>query len=223
MAITQRTPTSGTAAASANFTVTLPTGTNQLDYLLVTVAIAVSTGTITAPTGWRILTSGGAGTLHRYQVFGAPYTSSLTLTFTNIAGVAAWIVNAYSGVSRIYSSYPALPGVGVNNSTNNTTMTTGTLPTQNIYGCYDTLHYSWNSNATISTVAAGSTISATQANGTTISVATGFNNINPVPDNTTVTNFSQTLSAACNRKSGVHILLYPSAGVIKHAGHPFYF
>lgn len=219
MAVTQRTATSGTAASGANFTITVPTGTTPLDYLILVVGNAGTAGPAT-PAGWSVIYSASAGTGQNCAIFGAQYSPSLTLTFTNAASVNAWVCNAYSGINLLDNPFTF---TAATNTTNNTTLPTGAPTTGVGTGMYEVLCYVWTSAATISVTASGSTISRTQANGTAVSAAIGFNNTTSLAANTTVTAFSQTLSANNSRKTGVGVLLNPYMGNIQSVGHPFYF
>jgi hypothetical protein len=174
------------------------------DLLVVGVGNAGTT-TAAAPTGWTKTGTYSAGTAQSVSVFWAPYAASLTLSFTNAASVAAWVCNAYTPTTGTVT----LDGnpVAASNTTNNTTMPTGAPTTGALPGDYEILFYAWTSGATISGVAAGSVIDATQANGTTISVALGHNTTTGLPPATGVTAFSQTLSANNTRKTGVGVLL----------------
>lgn len=219
MAITQRTATSGTAASGAAFTITVPTGTTPLDFLILVVGNAGTAGPA-APAGWSIIYQASAGTGQNCSIYGAMYSPGLTLSFTNAASVNAWVCNAYSGINLFENPYTF---TAATNTTNNTTLPTGAPTTGIGTGMYEVLCYVWTSNATITTVASGSTISRTQANGTAVSASIGFNNTTSLAANTATTAFSQTLSANNSRKTGVGVLLLPYAPTFQSVGHPFIF
>lgn len=207
MTVSQRTATSGTATFGATFSVTLPTGTTTNDLIVVLVANGSTTGP-EAPTGWTLFSGSpwSAGSSQSLSAYYAPYSASLTLSFVNPGtSVAAWICNAYfqAGGTIAIDGTP----VAASNTTSNTTLPTGAPTTSAITDDYEILVYAWSSGATISAVASGSTIDRTQANGTSVSVALGHNNTTSLGASTATTAFSQTLSAANIRKTGVGILL----------------
>jgi hypothetical protein len=206
VAITARTPTTGTAASGAGFTVTLPASTAVGDMLVVAVS-SVSATAVATPTGW---TSGGsfsAGTSQGLTVFAARYTAALTLSFTNAAGVSVWICNAFyesAGTGLIY-----LDGnpIGASNSSNNTTVPTGApVATGNVAGDYEVLVYSWTSSGTITFAANTTKDSANIANGSSVAGAMGHANAT-LGANATATAWSATLSGNNQRKVGVGWLL----------------
>src|SRR5215470_8469344 len=94
MPISQRTATSGTAASSAAFTITLPTGTTDGDFIVIGVSNAGTTNP-NAPTGWTKVGPSSAGSGQAVSAFYAQYSASLTLNFTNVASVASWVCNSY--------------------------------------------------------------------------------------------------------------------------------
>lgn len=219
MAITQRTPTSSTAASNAAFTITVPTGTTVGDVLILVIGNAGTTGPA-APTGWTSIYNVSAGSGQNCHVLWAVYSPALTLSFTNAASANAWCCNAYTGG---YVLRPIDTSTGATSTGNNTTLPTGAPTTGPAAGDYEVLCYVWTSAATISVTASGSTISKTQANGTSVSAAIGFNNTTSLAANTTVTAFSQTLSASNNRKSGVGVNLRILVPKSQSVGHPFLF
>lgn len=202
MAIAGRTPSTGTAASSAGFSITLPTGFATGDIVVLAVANAGTTGP-TAPTGWTKTGTYSAGTGQAICLYWAPYSAGLTLSFTNVASVAAWACNNFfqSGSTIVLDGAP----VAASNTTNNTTMTTG-APTTGVAGDYEVLAYAWTSAATM-TNAAGMTRDGGGANGTSVTVAIGHNNTIPLGASTTTTAFAPTLSASNQRKTGVGMLL----------------
>jgi hypothetical protein len=206
MAISQRTATSGTAASGAAFTVTLPTGTTAGDLIVLAVAVS-ATPAILAPAGWTSQGNFSAGTGQALNLYTAQYRSSLTLTFPDPGSFAAWACNVYSGTGGVATLVDGTP-LATSLVTSNTTLPTGAPSTSAQAGDYEVLAYAWTSNATISTVATGSTIDTTQTNSTVISVALGHNNTTSLPASTACTAFSQTLSAANTRKTGVGLLLW---------------
>jgi hypothetical protein len=212
VAISQRTPTQGTAASGAALTVTFPAGSTTGDLLLLIVANAGTTPP-NAPTGWTRFYSGSAGTAQNLAVFSAPWAAGLTTSFTNAASAAAWICNAYaSGGDQVDMDANTV----ATNTTSNTTLPTG-APTVGGVGGYEVLCYAWTSAATISGVASGSAIDATQANSTTISASLGHNTTNPLAAGSTPTAFAQTLNAANTRKSGLGVILRDSKNVPRPA------
>lgn len=219
MAIGRRTATSGTVASGATGTITIPTGTTPLDMVIVVIGNAGTAGP-TAPSGWTSAYAVSAGSGQFTTVWWAFYTPRLTLTFTNAASIAAFVCQSYTGVNVLEQ-----PGsvVAATNTGNNTTLPTGAPTTGFGRAEFEALCYVWTSNATITTTAAGSTIERTQANGTGISAAIGYNNTTILGASTTVTAFSHTLSANNNRKTGVGFLIKPYVGSIQSVGHPFYF
>lgn len=214
--ITQRTATSGNLASGAAVAITLPTGASNGDLLVVIIGESGTQSGPAAPTGWTLqglFTSGGG---HSVSVFTAPYSAGLTLTFTNAVGSGGtWICNAYYDGSGVAPTLDGTP-LAAHNTTSNTTMPTGAPTTGVVAGDYEVLAYSWNSTTTIATVASGSTIDTTRTN--IGSIALGHNNTTSLPASTTVTAFSQTLTAAQTRKTGVGLLLAPLALVTGTAG-----
>lgn len=204
MTISPRTATSGTAAGSAAITPTLPSGVSFGDLLVLVIGNA-STSTPTAPAGWTTQYQASAGSSQLCSLYTAPYTPALSLAFSNGTGVAAWVCNAYFEAGF----YPSTDGAAVaaTSITSDTTLPTGAPTTGAAAGDYEVLAYTWTSGATISAVAAGSTIDRTQANGTSVSVALGHNNTTSLGASTVTTAFNQTLSAANTRKTGVGLLL----------------
>jgi len=202
MAITQRTATSGTAAASGALTVTFPTSSANGDVIILAVGNAGTAGPAVIA-GWTLISTTSAGTGQSITVFWAIWTSGLSGSFTNAATVAAWTCNAFIGGE----DHQIDASAATSNTTNNTTLPTG-APTARRHGDYEVLCYAWTSAATISGVAAGSTIDITQANSTTVSCAMGHNNTTSLAVGTVTTAFSQTLSANNSRKTGVGVLLY---------------
>lgn len=191
----------GTAAASAGFTVVFPTGTTTGDLVIVAVSNAGTAGPA-APTGWTLVTgSPFTTTSTSISLFIAPWSSGLTTSFTNAASVAAWACMSYIGMGWYTNA------AGTANNTNNTTLPTGAPTLGGGANEFEALFYGWNSGGTVATMAAGSRVDETQANSTTISVATGWNNTYPLTG--TPTAFSQTLSASTTRKVGVGINLVP--------------
>lgn len=211
MALSQRTATSGTLSSNQTASITLPAGTTDGDVLVVAIAEGNVSGPA-APSGWTVYGPFSAGTGQSLSIYTALYSASLTLSFTNIAASAAWVCNAYfeAGSAMALDGTP----VAASSATSNTTMPTGAPTTGAAAGDYEILAYAWTSNTTISGVASGSTIDRTQANGASPSVALGHNNTNPLGASTTVTAFSQTLSGANTRKTGVGLLLRGSPVIV---------
>lgn len=203
MAISLRTATFGTAASGAGFSVTLPTSTVAGDMLVVAVTNAGTAGP-SAPTGWTLRYNASAGSGQFFSVYTATYSASLTLNFTNASSVAAWACDAYFEAGSVVYIDAVTSAI---NATNNTTMASPTATaTGNVAGDYVVLAYGWTSSATISTVATGSTIDRTQANGSSCSTALGHANAT-LAANGASTAYSQTLSASNGRKSMVTLLL----------------
>jgi hypothetical protein len=206
VAITARTPTTGTAASSAGFTVTLPASTAVGDMLIVAVSSA-SVNAVATPSGWTLGGNFSAGTNEGLTVFSARYVAGLTLSFTNANGVSVWICNAFyesAGTGLIY-----LDGnpIGASNSTNNTTVPTGApVATGNVAGDYEVLIYSWSSSGTITFNASTTKDSANINNGSSIAGAMGHANAT-LGANATATAWSATLSGNNTRKVGVGWLL----------------
>lgn len=203
MAISQRTATKGTAASNAALTVTFPASSATGDFILLGVANAGTAGPAT-PAGWTLLSTTSAGSAQSISVFWAPWSAGLTGSFTNAASAAAWVCEAY--IPDTNESIQIDASAATSLTTNNTTLPTG-APTSKASGDYEALFYAWTSGATISATAGGSTIDSTQANGTSVSCSLGHNNTTSIASGTTVTAFSQTLSASNTRKTGVGVLL----------------
>lgn len=205
MAIAARTATKGTATSGGAFTVTFANGSAAGDVVVLFVANAGTAGPA-APVGWtRYRNADSAGTGQSITTFTAPWSAGLTGSFTNAASVAAWACNSYSGANSVAMTDGA--GAVTSSTTNNTTLPTGAPTTGAVAGDYEVLGYAFTSAATISGVAAGSTIDATQANSTSISAVLGHNNTTSLGASTATTAFSQTLSASNTRKTGVGVLL----------------
>jgi hypothetical protein len=159
-----------------------------------------------APVGWtRYRNADSAGTGQSITTFTAPWSAGLTGSFTNAASVAAWACNSYSGANSVVMTDGA--GAVTSSTTNNTTLPTGAPTTGVVAGDYEVLGYAFTSAGTVSVVAAGSTIDATQANSTSISAVLGHNNTTSLGASTATTAFSQTLSASNTRKTGVGVLI----------------
>lgn len=203
MPIAQRTATSGTAASSAGFSVTLPASTTTGDFLVVGITSATTTGPA-APTGWTRQYSASAGTAQCVSVYWAQYSAGLTLAFTNVAAISAWVCNSYwmASMPLAYDTHTAATNTG-----NNATLPTGAPTTGTVAGDFEVLIYGWTSSGTISGVAANSTIEITRANSTTCSVALGRNNNTNLNASTACVAFGQTLSASNTRKTGVGFLI----------------
>lgn len=203
MVISQRTATSGTAASGAGFSVTLPTGFAVGDLIVVAITNATTTGPA-APTGWTRAYSASAGSAQCHSVYWAPYSAGLTLAFTNVAAIAAWVCNAFfeAGKTIVLDGAP----VAATSTGNNANMVTGAPTTGPTAGDYEVLTYGWTSSAT-QTAASGMTVDKQQANGTTCSVSMGHNNTASLPASTACTAFAPTLSASNTRKTGVGVLL----------------
>ena len=202
--IQQRTPVGITAASGAGFTMPVPTGVADGDFLIAAVGTATTT-TPNAPTGWTKSTVATAGTAHAVSVYTARYSTGLTRSFTNVAAAASAVCNAYYWPNKTVLLDVA--AVAATSATNNATMPTGAPTTGPVADDFEALAYCWTANVTLSTPASGSTINITQANGTTLRVAMGRNDIDNLPANATVTAFSQTLSGSSTRKAGFGILL----------------
>jgi hypothetical protein len=203
MPISARTPTSGTAALSAAFTLTLPAGVSVGDFLVLVVTNAWVTSGPAAPTGWTRNYGASAGTGQFCCVYTARYSAGLTLNFTNVGAIAAWVCGAYFQTGFYIALDTAV--VAATNTANNTAMSTG-APSTAQAGDYEVLAYGWGSNATI-TAAANMTIDRQQVNSTTCAAALGHNNTNPLSHPVTATAFAPTLSATNRAKTGVGILL----------------
>jgi hypothetical protein len=203
MAISQRTATVGTVAAAAAFSISLPTGTSVGDFLVVGISNASNLATPAAPTGWTRSTFFSAGNGQGVAVFTAAYSAGLTLNFTNSNSAAAWACNAYFESTNVISLDGSVAAASNTGST--TAMVTG-APVTSVAGDYEVLVYSWALDATI-VAASGMTIDQQQANSTTIAVALGHNNINPLGAAVTCTAFAPSLSVANNRKTGIGVLL----------------
>jgi hypothetical protein len=201
--ISARTPTSGTAALSAAFTLTLPTGVAAGDFLVLVVTNAWTTSGPAAPTGWTRNYAASAGTAQFCGVYTARYSAGLTLNFTNVGAIAAWVCGAYFQAGFSIALDTAV--VAATSTANNATMSTG-APSTAQAGDYEVLAYGWGSNATI-TAAANMTIDRQQVNSTTCAAALGHNNTNPLGHPVTATAFAPTLSATNRAKTGVGILL----------------
>jgi len=204
VAITARTATKGTAASGAAFSITFPTGSAAGDVIVLFVANAGTAGPA-APTGWtRYRNADSAGTGQSITTFTAPWSAGLTASFTNAASVAAWTCNAYSGSNSVVMTDGA--GAASSATTNNANIPVGNPTTGSIAGDYEVLGYAWTSGATI-TAASGSTIDATQANGTAISCALGHNNTTSFNASTAASLGNGTLSASNTRKTGVGLFV----------------
>src|SRR5580765_1516015 len=127
MPIAGRTATSGTAASGAGFAITLPVGVAVGDFLVVVIGSATTTGP-NAPTGWTRSYSASAGAAQCCSVYTAQYSAGLTLNFTNVAAVSAWVCNTYwqAGGTLILDTAP----VGAHNTANSGAMSTGQPVTQ---------------------------------------------------------------------------------------------
>ena len=199
-----RTPLSVTAASGAGFTMPVPVGTADGDFLVAVVANAGTAGPAT-PAGWARPYGASAGSGQFCSVFTATYSAGLTRAFTNAASAAVAVCGAYYEAGAAVALYGA--PVATVNTTNNTTLPTGAPTTGVFAGGFEVLAYAHAAAPTITTTATGSTIDLRAVNGTSCTAILGHNNTTSLGASTACVAFSHTLSGNANRKTGVGVLL----------------
>jgi len=206
MPIACRTPTAGSMASGAAFTITLPTSTAVGDLLFVFVSNVATTGPA-APSGWTQATGSpwSSGSAQSLSIFYAQYSASLTLNFTNSAGAGVWACNSYfQAGATLYLDGNA---VATNNSTNNTTLAVGApTSTGNVAGDYEIIALGWGSTTNIGSAPGGVTrdIAGNLSNSASMAL---YHMTAAMGANATATAWSFTLSGNTSRKTGVGLLL----------------
>jgi hypothetical protein len=165
------------------------------------------------PSGWALSYSASAGTGQWCAIYTANYSASLPLTFTANGAVCSYAYGIYysgTGFQTVFDGSPSNALVAsVINGTNSTAMTTGAPTTGGVAGDYEILAYCWTGTATWSAAASGSAIDVQSSNPSAIQAGLGHNTNSNLAANTTVTAFSQTLSASKLIRTGVGLIIKP--------------
>lgn len=210
-AIALRDTSGGSASSSSTWTITLPTGTKNGDFLVLVLASANAAAAPAAPFGWTSNYTLPSGSGQNVAIYTAPYSAGLTLTFPAYTGSIAppWICGSYyhqDGTTLLQVGNV----VGTAKSASSTTMPTGAPTTGASVGEYEVLAYG---------VSMPSTSGLTQASGSTIdnritvgslpadTAAIGHNQTISLPASTTVTAFNQTIASNSSDTIGIGILL----------------
>lgn len=207
--ITGRTATTGVAGNGAPFTITLPSGVAEGDFLIL-FANHSSVGGIAAPTGWTRAYSAATGTM-RPDLFWAPYSPTLTLDFQNVAAGTSWVCNAY------YEPFHTLEldgsPVAATNNTSAGSIPTGQPTTGSAAGDYEVLAHAWIAASGSLTADTGMTvdIQRVSANGC---AALGHNNSTLLGASETCPAFVPTISVVSTPRVGIGILLRPVAATV---------
>jgi hypothetical protein len=198
-----RATTSGNGTSGA-FTMPLPAGTVDGDFLVVWAESNSSNPPLTTPTGWtKGTTFTPTGTLGFCSFYWAPYSASLTRSFT-YNGTGSWCIGAYFKTGEVLDVDGAAVAAYV--TTSSTTVNTG-QPTTTGAGRYEILGYSHPAPNTLLAPATVSLDASATSGVPTSQSSLGHYLVHPLGASVTCPNHSLSFSSNVANKTGAGLLL----------------